>query len=91
MIVTNQDLGLSVNCHYDLSNRSISNGVSLEVDGCVLLRAGSFARESWSNYLRDGKILMLRFGHMIDRNAIIFLEMEIPLSVGRAVAQIIEQ
>ncbi|XP_022661228.1 uncharacterized protein LOC111250361 isoform X3 [Varroa destructor] len=33
MIVTNQDLGLSINCHYDLSNRSVSNGVQLEVDG----------------------------------------------------------
>lgn len=33
MIVTNQDLGLSVHCQYDLTNRSVSNGVQLEVDG----------------------------------------------------------
>ncbi|XP_054931175.2 uncharacterized protein [Dermacentor andersoni] len=33
MIVTNQDLGLSVHCQYDLANRSVSNGVQLEVDG----------------------------------------------------------
>ena len=32
MIVTTQDLGLSVHCNYDLSNRSISN-INLEVDG----------------------------------------------------------
>lgn len=34
MIVTTQDLGLSVHCNYDLSNRSISN-INLEVDGYV--------------------------------------------------------
>ncbi|XP_064477440.1 uncharacterized protein LOC135391215 [Ornithodoros turicata] len=33
MIVTNQDLGLAVHCQYDLTNRSVSNGVQLEVDG----------------------------------------------------------
>lgn len=33
MIVTTQDLGLNVHCQYDLSNRSISNNVNLEVDG----------------------------------------------------------
>lgn len=32
MIVTTSDLGLSVHCNYDLSNRSVSN-VNLEVDG----------------------------------------------------------
>lgn len=35
MIVTASDLGLSVHCQYDLSNRSISNNVNLEVDGDV--------------------------------------------------------
>ncbi|XP_076307552.1 uncharacterized protein LOC143223443 isoform X2 [Tachypleus tridentatus] len=35
MIVTNQDLGLSVHCQYDLSNRSIANGIQLEVKGEV--------------------------------------------------------
>lgn len=34
MIVTTSDLGLSVHCNYDLSNRSISN-VAIEVDGDV--------------------------------------------------------
>jgi len=31
MIFTNQDLGLSVHCNYDLSNRSISN-INIAVD-----------------------------------------------------------
>ncbi|XP_042903119.1 uncharacterized protein [Parasteatoda tepidariorum] len=35
MIVTNQDLGLSVHCQYDLSNRSVSHGVQLEINGEV--------------------------------------------------------
>ncbi|XP_067124727.1 uncharacterized protein [Centruroides vittatus] len=35
MVVTTQDLGLSVHCQYDLSNRSVSNGVQLEVNGDV--------------------------------------------------------
>ena len=33
MIVTTQDLGLSIHCQYDLSNKSVSNNVQLEVDG----------------------------------------------------------
>ncbi|KPM06309.1 PAN domain containing protein 2, partial [Sarcoptes scabiei] len=33
MIVTTKDLGLSIHCHYDLSNRSITNNVNLAVDG----------------------------------------------------------
>lgn len=39
MIVTTSDLGLSVHCNYDLSNRSISN-VPLEVDGDIEHREG---------------------------------------------------
>ncbi|KAI1289816.1 hypothetical protein HDE_09060 [Halotydeus destructor] len=39
MIVTTQDLGLSVHCNYDLSNRSVSNA-PLEVDGDVEDREG---------------------------------------------------
>lgn len=39
MIVTTQDLGLSVHCNYDLSNRSISN-INLEVDGDIEDREG---------------------------------------------------
>lgn len=39
MIVTTQDLGLSVHCNYDLSNRSISN-INLEVDGDIEHREG---------------------------------------------------
>ncbi|XP_067118423.1 uncharacterized protein [Centruroides vittatus] len=35
MIVTNQDLGLSVHCQYDLTNKSVSHGVQLEVNGEV--------------------------------------------------------
>ncbi|KAG8193928.1 hypothetical protein JTE90_011481 [Oedothorax gibbosus] len=35
MIVTNQDLGLSVHCRYDLANRSVSHGVQLEINGEV--------------------------------------------------------
>ena len=33
MIVTTKDLGLSIHCKYDLSNRSITNNVNLAVDG----------------------------------------------------------
>lgn len=33
MIVTTQDLGLNINCKYDLSNKSISNNVNLAIDG----------------------------------------------------------
>ena len=33
MIVTTQDIGLNVNCKYDLSNKSISNNVNLDIDG----------------------------------------------------------
>ncbi|KPM06312.1 Zona pellucida-like and PAN domain containing protein [Sarcoptes scabiei] len=33
MIVTTQDLGLNINCKYDLSNRSISNNVNLDITG----------------------------------------------------------
>lgn len=32
-IVTTKDLGLSIHCKYDLSNRSITNNVNLAVDG----------------------------------------------------------
>ncbi|XP_076346279.1 uncharacterized protein LOC143244812 [Tachypleus tridentatus] len=35
MIVTNQDLGLSVHCHYDLTNKSVTNGKHLAVSGEV--------------------------------------------------------
>ncbi|KAH7640262.1 hypothetical protein HUG17_7729 [Dermatophagoides farinae] len=35
MIVTTKDLGLSIHCKYDLSNRSITNNVNLSVDGDV--------------------------------------------------------
>lgn len=42
MIVTTSDLGLSVHCNYDLSNRSISN-VNLEVDGDIEHREGGEA------------------------------------------------
>lgn len=35
MIVTTKDLGLSIHCKYDLSNRSITNNVNLAVDGDV--------------------------------------------------------
>ena len=35
MIVTTKDLGLSIHCKYDLSNRSITNNVNLAVDGYV--------------------------------------------------------
>lgn len=45
MIVTTADLGLSVHCNYDLSNRSISN-VPLEVDGSVLIIISSFLLSS---------------------------------------------
>lgn len=34
-IVTTKDLGLSIHCKYDLSNRSITNNVNLAVDGWV--------------------------------------------------------
>jgi hypothetical protein len=37
MIVTTRDLGLSIHCKYDLSNKSISNNVNLAVDGLVKL------------------------------------------------------
>ncbi|KAI2800949.1 hypothetical protein BLOT_013474 [Blomia tropicalis] len=33
MIVTTSDLGLNINCKYDLSNKSISNNVNLAIDG----------------------------------------------------------
>nr|XP_046915324.1 uncharacterized protein LOC124495920 [Dermatophagoides farinae] len=33
MIVTTQDLGLNINCKYDLSNQSISNNVNLDITG----------------------------------------------------------
>lgn len=33
MIVTTSDLGLNVNCRYDLSNKSITNNVNLDIDG----------------------------------------------------------
>ena len=33
MIVTNIDIGLNINCKYDLSNKSISNNVNLDIDG----------------------------------------------------------
>lgn len=33
MIVTTKDLGFSIQCKYDLSNRSITNNVNLAVDG----------------------------------------------------------
>nr|XP_027196498.1 uncharacterized protein LOC113790984 [Dermatophagoides pteronyssinus] len=33
LIVTTQDLGLNINCKYDLSNRSISNNVNLDITG----------------------------------------------------------
>lgn len=36
MIVTTKDLGLSIHCKYDLSNRSITNNVNLAVDGLVV-------------------------------------------------------
>lgn len=39
MIVTTQDLGLSVHCNYDLSNRSISN-INLAVEGDMTNREG---------------------------------------------------
>lgn len=32
-IVTTQDLGLNINCKYDLSNRTISNNVNLDITG----------------------------------------------------------
>ncbi|KFM57153.1 hypothetical protein X975_21511, partial [Stegodyphus mimosarum] len=35
MIVTNQDLGVTVHCQYDLSNKSIAHGVRLEVNNDV--------------------------------------------------------
>ncbi|KAH9417706.1 hypothetical protein DERP_011417 [Dermatophagoides pteronyssinus] len=35
MIVTTKDLGLSIHCKYDLTNRSITNNVNLSVDGDV--------------------------------------------------------
>jgi hypothetical protein len=33
MVVTTKDLGLAVNCNYDLTNKSVSNINSLSVDG----------------------------------------------------------
>ncbi|GIY41236.1 uncharacterized protein CDAR_574131 [Caerostris darwini] len=35
MIVTNQDLGVTVHCQYDLSNKSVAHGVRLEVGNNV--------------------------------------------------------
>ncbi|KAG8201943.1 hypothetical protein JTE90_027419 [Oedothorax gibbosus] len=35
MIVTNQDLGVTVHCQYDLSNKSVAHGVRLEVNNEV--------------------------------------------------------
>ncbi|KAF8763871.1 hypothetical protein HNY73_022006 [Argiope bruennichi] len=35
MIVTNQDLGVTVHCQYDLSNKSVAHGVRLEVGNDV--------------------------------------------------------
>lgn len=35
MIVTNQDLGVTVRCQYDLSNKSVAHGVRLEVNNDV--------------------------------------------------------
>lgn len=37
MVVTTKDLGLAVNCNYDLTNKSVSNINSLSVDGYVLI------------------------------------------------------
>lgn len=33
MVVTTKDLGLSVNCNYDLSNKSITNHQPISIDG----------------------------------------------------------
>lgn len=33
MVVTTKDLGLSINCNYDLSNKSITNHQPINVDG----------------------------------------------------------
>ncbi|XP_054707405.1 uncharacterized protein LOC129217167 isoform X2 [Uloborus diversus] len=35
MIVTNQDLGVTVHCQYDLSNKSVAHGVRLEVSNDI--------------------------------------------------------
>lgn len=35
MIVTNQDLGVTVHCQYDLSNKSVAHGVRLEVSSDI--------------------------------------------------------
>lgn len=32
MIVTTQDLGLNINCNYDLANKSISNDFNLDIN-----------------------------------------------------------
>lgn len=33
MIVTTQDLGLNINCKYDLTNKSITNNFNLDISG----------------------------------------------------------
>uniref|UniRef100_T1J1E1 ZP domain-containing protein n=1 Tax=Strigamia maritima TaxID=126957 RepID=T1J1E1_STRMM len=54
LIVTNQDLGLSVHCQYDLQNKSVSNGVNLNIQGYVTIVA--FNIEKLTTQLLLGKI-----------------------------------
>ncbi|KAK8744725.1 hypothetical protein OTU49_000584 [Cherax quadricarinatus] len=82
MIVTSADLGLSVHCQYDLSNKSVSNRVDLTVEGDikpaleqgstvdspnVIMRVANRNGDDISD-ASVGDMLQLRF-EIVDRNS----------------------